>query len=257
MRKLRTRFLVGGAVAVLAAATAFAATNSAVATTAVNTDALTTSGTPTATTGTTLSITTLSITVGESAIKAGQQDSISGTLLSDGRPAAAQEVRLYRFSHRLNKWRPIRTKPTSQAGVVTFEVHPGITRKYELVYHGDSSLAPTTSSVVTVTVAPAAKRVTALSVSAAPASIAAGHSAKITGVLTADGKPLARRVVSLYRYDISTSKWVRIAVELTGPHGGVAFTRKPTATSTFALAYGGAPTLTNVHSGKVTVTVTG
>jgi hypothetical protein len=247
MRKLRTRILVGGAVAVFAAATAFAVTDTAVATTA-KTAALTT------TTTTAKAGTTLSVMAGGSTIQAGQKDSISGTLLAGGNPAATKVVELYRFNYRLQEWRPMRIKLTNPAGVVMFEVRPGITRKYELVYHGNSTLAASTSGVVTVTVTPGTKRVTALSVSTAPTSIPAGQATKITGVLTDGTKPLAHRVVSLYRYDTTTSKWVRVAVELTGPNGGVVFARKPTGTATFGLAYYGGPTLTAAHSGKVTVT---
>lgn len=98
MRKLRTRILVGGAVAVFAGATALAVTSTADATT-------------TAKTGT-----TLSIMAGESTIKAGQKDSISGTLLAGGSPAASRAVELYRYNYRLQKWRLIRIKLTGKAG---------------------------------------------------------------------------------------------------------------------------------------------
>jgi hypothetical protein len=252
MRKLRTRILVGGAVAVFAAATAFAVTNTAVGTTAVKTEALTTTSAATAKTGT-----TLSVTAAQLVIRAGQQDSISGTLLASGSPAGAKVVELYRFNDKLRTWRPLRIKVTSTAGAVTFKVRPGITRQYELVYHGNTALTASTSGTVTVTVTPGTKRVTALSVSATPAGVTAGQATRITGVLTTGTTPLVHRVVSLYRYDATAGTWVRVAVELTGSKGGVTFTRKPTATTTFGLAFHGGPALTAVHSGKVTVTVTG
>ena len=250
MRKLRTRILVGGAVAVFAGATAFAVTSTADATTTAKTAALTTT---TAKTGT-----TLSITAGESTIKGGQKDSISGTLLAGGSPAAGRAVELYRYNYRLQKWRLIRIKLTGKAGAVTFTVHPGITREYELVYHGNSTLAASTSSATTITVSPpAAKRATTLSIGAAPAGITAGRPAKISGVLAAGTRPLAHRVVSLYRYDAAARKWARVAVQLTGPRGGVLFVREPSATATFELVYSGGPALTAAHSAKATVTVTG
>ena len=248
MRKLRTRVLVGGAVAVFAAATAFAVTSTADATTTTKTAALTTT---TAKTGT-----TLSVTAAQSTIKAGQKDAVSGTLLAAGDPAAGKVVDLYRYSGRLRRWRLIRVKLTSKAGAVTFTVRPGVTRRYELVYHGNSTLAATTSGTTTITVEPSGvKRVTALSVSASPASIASGRTTKITGVLTTDGRPLRHRVVSLYRYDPTAKKWVRVAVELTGPRGEVGFVREPSATATFELGYPGTRSLTAAHSGQVTVTV--
>lgn len=252
MRKLRTRIIVSGGVAVFAAATAFAVTNAAVGSTAVNTDALTSTAT-TVKTGT-----TLSITGAEPTIKPGEKDTVSGTLLAGGNPAGNKVIDLYRYSYRLHEWRLTKVKLTGTAGTVTFTVQPDITREYELVYHGNSTLAPSTSSAVTITVSPPApKRVTALSVSAAPTSIAAGHTTRISGVLTTGTRPLAHRGISLYSYDPTTKKWVRVAVELTGPRGGVLFVREPSATATFELVYAGGPRLVAAHSAKVTVTVTG
>lgn len=249
MRKLRTRILVGGAVAVFAAATAFVVTSTADATTSANTTALTT---------TAKTATTLSIMAGESTVKPGEKDSISGTLLASGSPAAGKVVELYRYNNRLQRWRLIRIKLTNKTGAVTFTVHPYITRGYELVYHGNPKLAASTSSTTTITVSPpAAKRVTALSISAAPTSVTADHPIKITGVLTTGARPLARRIVTLYRYDDTTKKWVRVAVQLTGPKGGVLFVREPSSTATFDLGYSGGPILTAAHSGTATVTVTG
>jgi hypothetical protein len=248
MRKLRTRILVGGAVAVFAAATAFAVTSTADATTTTKTAALTTTTAKTST--------TLSVAAAQSVIKAGQQDAVSGTLLAAGAPAAGKVVDVYRYSGRLQRWRLIGVKLTSKAGAVTFTVRPGVTRRYELVYHGNSTLAATTSGTATITVEPSGvKRATALSVSTSPASIAPGRTTKITGVLTTDGRPLRHRVVSLYRYDPTAKKWVRVAVELTGPRGGVGFVREPSATATFELGYPGTRSLTAAHSGQVTVTV--
>jgi hypothetical protein len=256
MRKLRTRVLVGGAVAVFAGAAAFAVTSTADATTTAKTAALAGTTVKTDTTG--KAGTTLSITAGESTIKGGDKDSISGTLLAGGSPAAHRVVELYRYNSQSQKWRPVRIKLTSTAGAVTFTVRPAVTREYELVYHGNSALAASASSAVTVTVSPpAAKRVTSLSVSATPASVAAGRPATIAGVLTAGARPLARRAVSLYRYDAAGKQWVRVAVALTGPRGGVRFVREPSATATFELGYAGGPALTAARSAKATVTVTG
>jgi hypothetical protein len=248
MRKIRTRILVGGAVAVFAGATAFAVTSTADATTGTNTAALTTS---TAKAGTTLSATSA-----QSTINAGQRDTISGTLLAGGDPAPGRVVELYRYSDRLQRWQLIRVKLTSKTGAVEFTVQPFVSRKYELVYHGTSNLAAATSGTAAITVEPSGvKRTTTLSISAAPASIAAGQTTGIAGVLTADGRPLRHRLVSLSRYDTTTRKWVRVAVELTGPRGGVRFVREPSATATFELVYSGTPTLDAAQSGPATVAV--
>ena len=250
MRKLRTRVLVGGAVAVFAAATAFAVTSAADATTGTKTAALTTT---TAKTGT-----TLSAMAAQTTIKAGQRDTISGTLLTGGNRAPGRVVGLYRYNDQLQRWRLIRVKLTGKTGAVTFTVQPYISCKYELVYRGNSTLAASTSSPATVTVESSGeKRATALSIGAAPTSITSGRTTAITGVLTTGGRPLRHRIVSLYRYDTTTKKWVRVAVELTGPRGGVRFVREPSATASFELAYPGTPTLGAAHSGQATVTVAG
>jgi 5-hydroxyisourate hydrolase-like protein (transthyretin family) len=250
MGKLRTRILAGGAVAVFAGATAFAVTSSAGASTAAQDAALTTTAGKTGT--------ALSIAAARTTDPAGQPDSISGTLTANGKPAEGKAVVLYAYSDRLHRWRPARVKKTSAAGEVTFAGRPAKTRKYELVFRGDQDLAPVTSSAVTVSVTGSVtKRVTALSASATPASVKSGSAVTIAGVLTADGKPLARRVVALYRYDTAAGKWVRVAVKLTGKKGEVSFARKPDVTASFALRFHGAPTLDAGHSPKVTVTVTG
>jgi hypothetical protein len=250
MRKLRTRILVGGTVAVFAGATAFAVASTADATTGANTAAVTTA---TAKTGT-----TLSAAAAQSTIKAGQKDTISGTLLAGGNPAPGRVVELYRYSDRLQRWRLLRIKLTGRTGAVTFTVQPYISRKYELVYHGNSTLAAATSSAATITVEPSgAKRSTALSIGIAPTSVASGHTTTVIGTLTADGRPLRHRMVSLYRYDTTTKKSVRVAVELTGPRGGVRFVREPSTTATFELVYAGTQTLDAAHSGQATVTVAG
>jgi 5-hydroxyisourate hydrolase-like protein (transthyretin family) len=250
MRKLRTRILVGGAVAVFAAATAFAVTSTADATATTKTAALTTT---TAKTGT-----TLSVTAAQATIKGGQKDTISGTLLAGGSPASGKVVELYRYNDRLQRWRLIRVKLTSKTGAVTFTIHPYVTRQYELAYHGNSTLAASKSGATTVTVQPSGvKRTTALSISAAPTSVTSGHTTTITGVLSANGRPLRHRMVTLYRYDSSSKKWVRVAVELTGPQGGVRFVREPSTSATFALAFSGGSVFTAARSAQTTVTVTG
>lgn len=247
MRKLRTRILAGGAVAVFAGATAFAVTSAADATTGPQTAALTTT---TAKTGT-----VLSATAAQSTIQAGQRDTISGTLLAGGNPAPGRAVGLYRYSDRLQRWRLIRVKLTGKAGAVTFRVRPDVSGRYELVFHGNATLAAATSGAATVTVEGSVpKRTTALSISTAPAGAASGHPTAITGVLTADGQPVWHRIVSLYRYDTTTKKWVRVGIELTGPRGGVRFVREPSSPAAFELMYAGGPLLTPAHSAQATVT---
>ena len=156
MRKLRARILAGGAVAVLAGATAFAVTSTAGATTTARATALAVAPAKAGTTvqaGTTVKTgTTLSVAAGRPAIKAGERDTISGTLLAGGNPAASRVVELYRYNDERRRWRLVRIKLTGKDGTVTFTVRPGITRQYELTYRGNPALAPATSGKATVTV---------------------------------------------------------------------------------------------------------
>jgi hypothetical protein len=251
MRKPRTRTLIATvAVAAVTATTGFVIASAAGASTT------TTAGTLTAATGNTG--TSLSITTSQSTIAAGQRDTISGTLLAGGSPAAHRVVVLERYNDRRHTWRPIRIKLTSHAGAVTFTVRPAITSEYEIVYRGNSTLAAAHSGAVTITVTGSVhKGPSALSITAAPTSITAGGSTKISGVLTSGSKPLAHRIVFLARYDPTTKKWVRVAVHRTGPNGGVLFVREPSSTASFELVFPGGPWFTGSHSGTVTVTVAG
>jgi hypothetical protein len=148
MRKLKTRILVGGAVAVFAGATAFAVTSTADAGTTAATAAFTTT-----TTTTTKTSTTLSITARKATIAAGRRDVISGKLTEDGgAPVGRRVVELYRYDAKQKKWVLARIKLTHKAGGARFIVRPLVTAEYELVYHGNDKLAASRSAPVTVTV---------------------------------------------------------------------------------------------------------
>jgi hypothetical protein len=251
MRKPRTRTLI--AAAAVAAATATA--GFMIASTA---GASTTTTTGTLAAATAKAGTTLSITAGQSTIAAGQQDTVSGTLLSGGSPDPRRVVDLYRYSDRLHRWRLVRIRLTNPAGTVTFHVSPAVTRRYELVYHGNSTLSAARSGVVTVVVTGSLpRRPTTLSIAASAATVTAGGSTKISGMLTAGPAPVRDRLVFLCRYDAATKKWVRVAVHRTGQNGGVLFVREPSDTATFVLVFPGGPRFAGSRSGAVTVTVTG
>ena len=61
----------------------------------------------------------------------------------------------------------------------------------------------------------------------------------------------------LFRWNATTKHWDKVGVDVTGPKGGVSFTRRPGAvgTVTFELAFFGTPKLAATHSAPVTVTV--
>jgi hypothetical protein len=158
MRKIRTRILVGAAVATFAGAAAFAAVNTTNEATAANTVALTTTSNTTAnsitanTTVTSKAATSLSIEVGKSTIQAGRLDVIKGTLATGSDPSGRRIVELYRYDSKTKKWIPARVNLTRKGGVVRFWIRPLTTAEYELVYHGSAKLAASHSSPVTITV---------------------------------------------------------------------------------------------------------
>jgi hypothetical protein len=150
MRKLRTRILVGTAVATFAGSAAFAAVSMADGPTTANTVALTTEATQTSVT--TKAATTLTIAVDESTITAGHLDIISGTLTTGSTPNARRIVELYRYDAKTQKWIPARVNLTHKGGLVQFVVRPRATAEYELVYHGNKALDAARSTPVTITV---------------------------------------------------------------------------------------------------------
>lgn len=145
MRKLKTRILAGGAVAVFAGATAFAVTGTADASTAAKAAAFTTTTAKTST--------TLSIAARKATIAPGRRDVISGKLTeAGGAPVGRRVVELYRYDAKQKKWVLARIKLTHKAGGARFIVRPLATAEYELVYHGSAELAASRSAPVTVTV---------------------------------------------------------------------------------------------------------
>jgi hypothetical protein len=151
MDKLRTRILVGAAVATFAGAAAFAAVSLTDDTTTASTVALTNVAAATST-ATAQAGTTLSIAVGKPTIAAGRLDVISGTLTTGSAPSGRRIVELYRYDAKLKKWIPARVNLTRKGGGVRFAIRPLNTAEYELVYHGNPDLAASRSNPVTIAV---------------------------------------------------------------------------------------------------------
>jgi hypothetical protein len=102
--------------------------------------------------------------------------------------------------------------------------------------------------------APAPPRAhTTLSIVASRNHITAGQKDVIGGRLASRGVGLGKHVVYLDRW--TGTKWVAVQAELTGPHGGVAFTVRPGVTARYELVYLGNAAFAPTHSGVVTVKV--
>jgi len=94
--------------------------------------------------------TTLSIVESKSVIKDGKTAIVGGTLDHDATGLAGETVYLEHWVGK--RLVGVRTGTTNAAGWVAFTVKPGATSRYELVFRGTSTLAPSHSGVVTLKV---------------------------------------------------------------------------------------------------------
>jgi hypothetical protein len=94
--------------------------------------------------------TALSIAEWKSVIKDGQKDIVRGTLARGKTGFGKERVILDRFDGK--KLVPVQAGLTDKAGKIAFTVRPGVTARYELVFAGTKTLAPSHSGAVTVKV---------------------------------------------------------------------------------------------------------
>jgi hypothetical protein len=97
--------------------------------------------------------TALAETVSAGTITAGSTAMVKGVLTADAKAVPNHLVWLDTFSG--GKLHALRARVTDKAGDVTFTVKPAATTTYELVYHGNNVLDPSTGSPLTITVTPA------------------------------------------------------------------------------------------------------
>jgi hypothetical protein len=200
--------------------------------------------------------TQLSIVAAKSSITVGQSDVIGGQLTAGKTDVAGRIVILDRWNAKTRKWNSVEEKFTGKFGKVAFTVRPAITTWYALVFKGGPIYKPTHSGEVRVVVKPAPRVPTTLAAAAETASITAGSTDKIDGVLviTKDTKPLAGQWVFLDTVGAG-GKLHHLRAFKTGKFGKVSFTVKPAATTTYELEYLGTHTLAPSVSNAVTVTV--
>jgi hypothetical protein len=197
--------------------------------------------------------TTLSIVEQRSVIKAGQTDKVGGRLAHAGTGLGAEAVLLDRWNGK--RFVAVQSGVTGKLGNVGFTVTPGVTARYELVFLGTSTLAPSHSGVVTVKVLPkpVPRLHTTLSIVESKSVIKAGQTDKVSGRLAHAGTGLAAQAVLLERWN--GKRFVAVQSGVTGPAGGVAFTVAPSVTAKYELVFLGTKTLAPSHSGVVTVKV--
>lgn len=196
--------------------------------------------------------TTLSASEAAAVIEPGQTDVITGALLSGSTPVAGVNVRIYRYDGSDHKWVLHAIGETGSTGTVAFTVAPGATDYYQLVFEGTGTLGASHSGVVTVLVI---KLPTTLSIAAATNSITAGQHDVISGELQTGPTAVPGKVIYLYRYSTSAKKWEAVEAELTNSGGQVAFSVKPSSTTSYKLEFHGGASLDSSASGDAVVTV--
>lgn len=94
------------------------------------------------------------LTIAESApsVTAGSPDVISGVLSTGKTTQAGRSVWLERYNSMTGKWVPAAEARTNKAGTVSFTVTPASTTGYRLAFRGTMVLAPSRSTLATVTV---------------------------------------------------------------------------------------------------------
>ena len=204
-----------------------------------------------ATSATPLEHTTLSIVESKGVIKDGQTAVVRGRLAHDGTGEGGETVYL---DHRVGTTLvDVRTGVTNASGVVAFTVEPGVTSRYELVFTGTVTLAPSHSGVVTLKVIPLVREHTTLSIVESRSVIKHGQTAVVRGRLAHDGTGEGGETVYLDHRVGTTLVDVRTGV--TNASGVVAFTVEPGVTSRYELVFTGTATLAPSHSGVVTLKV--
>ena|SRR5579862_3156210 len=196
--------------------------------------------------------TTLSIVESRSVIHDGQTAVVRGRLAHGKTGEGAETVYL---DHWVGKTLVlVRTGLTNGSGVVAFTVKPGVTSRYELVFKGTTTLAPSHSGVVTLKVIPPAVREhTTLSIVESKSRIKDGQTAVVRGTLAHGKTGLGGETVYLAHWVGKTL--VRVRTGRTNASGVVAFTVEPGVTSRYELIFDGTATLAPSHSGVVTLKV--
>ena len=204
-------------------------------------------------TATTKKATSLSIRAAHSAVLPHTKDTISGVLKAGSVVLPAQKVTLQQRKYGTTKWLAVMSANTNSKGAVSFSLVPANQREqYELTYAGNTKYAASHSGVVTVTV----KRSTAITISAAHATVKPKTHDTINGVLKSGTTGLVGFNVSLRERKSGTTSWTVVATKATTTGGKVSFSvLPPNSSEQYQLRFAGTTRYFASHSGVVTVTV--
>lgn len=176
--------------------------------------------------------TSLSIRAARGAINPGGSDVISGSLRSRFGHVAGRRIVLLDKPLGATSWTRDKAHRTGRHGNIAFEVTPAVTTRYTLVFRGNNFQQGSRSGVVSVRV----RSTTSLTIALAAGSIPRGASDTVSGVLSANGTPLAGDTVDLLARH-GGHPFAMIGSALTAADGSVGFLVTPAVTTQYVLAF--------------------
>jgi hypothetical protein len=195
--------------------------------------------------------TSLSIRAAKAVINPGGGDTISGTLRAPHNHTTGRNITLAEKVNGATTWTKDATHRTGRHGFVSFQVSPTANTRYRLVFGGNKFQQGSTSGVVQVRIRQDA---TSLTIAAASTSITAGQTDTISGVLSANGTPLAGDTVHLLGKQ-NNHGFTKRQSAMSAADGSVSFTVQPGVTSHFVLVFYKNATNSGARSAVVTVHV--
>jgi hypothetical protein len=193
--------------------------------------------------------TSLSIRAEHSAINPGGGDVIRGDLQAAGRHNAGRRITL-RARPAGSTWSAVKRHRTGAHGLVSFQVSPTVTTRYQLFFAGNRRQQASHSGVVMVRVLDT----TSLVISVGSPSIDPGQTDTVNGVLSLDGTPLVGDTVHL----LAATRHNRLHAAgsaVTDSSGDVSFSVTPAATSHYVLVFRKTEQNAGARSAEATIRV--
>jgi hypothetical protein len=191
----------------------------------------------------------LSIRAEHSAINPGGGDVIRGDLQAARHHDAGRRITL-RARPTGSTWSAVKRHRTGARGLVSFQVAPTVTTRYQLFFAGNRHQQASHSGVVTVRVLDT----TSLTISVGSGSIDPGQSDTVNGVLSLDGTPLVGDTVGL-RSATRHHRLHAAGSAVTGADGSVSFSVTPASTSHYVLVFRKTTQNAGARSAEATIRV--
>jgi hypothetical protein len=204
--------------------------------------------------------TSISIRAAHPAVKPGGATALNGSLrVGTGAALPGKTVTLESRLPGDTEFLPVATALSGPRGGLSVTVAPAETTRYRWVFAGDSADRGSRSGVATVKVrvpTHAATRLPAtLSIRAAHPVVTVAGTDTVTGRLLSRKRPLRNKIVVLVSRATGASSWAFVGARHTARNGGVAFTVKPAAASSYRLLFQGTAAFRKARSAVVHVAI--